>query len=69
MSLKIAVAQLNFVVGDMPGNAQRIIDAARTAYAEGFDSDFVERRAGLHAAKGRRGDRGYAGIFSTQAYA
>ena len=35
MSLKIAVAQLNFVVGDMPGNAQRIIDAARTAYAEG----------------------------------
>ncbi len=35
MSLKIAVAQLNFVVGDMPGNAQRIIDAAKTAYAEG----------------------------------
>ena len=35
MSLKIAVAQLNFVVGDMPGNAQRIIDAARTAYADG----------------------------------
>ncbi|AVO35280.1 NAD+ synthase [Ottowia oryzae] len=35
MSLKIAVAQLNFVVGDMPGNAQRIINAAKTAYAEG----------------------------------
>ncbi|WP_448251404.1 NAD+ synthase [Ottowia oryzae] len=35
MSLKIAVAQLNFVVGDMPGNAQRIIDAAKTAYADG----------------------------------
>ena len=35
MSLKIAVAQLNFVVGDMAGNAQKIIDAARTAYAQG----------------------------------
>jgi NAD+ synthase (glutamine-hydrolysing) len=35
MTLKIAVAQLNFVVGDMPGNAQKIIDAAHAAYAEG----------------------------------
>ena len=35
MSLKIAVAQLNFVVGDMPGNARRIIDAAKAAYAQG----------------------------------
>ena len=35
MTLKICVAQLNFVVGDMPGNAQRIIDAARQAHAEG----------------------------------
>ncbi len=35
MSLKIAVAQLNFIVGDMVGNAQRIIDAAKTAYAQG----------------------------------
>ena len=35
MTLQIAVAQLNFVVGDMPGNAQKIIDAARTAYAQG----------------------------------
>ncbi len=35
MTLKIAVAQLNFVVGDMPGNAQKIIDAAKAAYAEG----------------------------------
>jgi len=35
MTLKIAVAQLNFVVGDMPGNAQKIIDAAKTAYADG----------------------------------
>ena len=35
MSLKICVAQLNYCVGDMPGNAQKIIDAARTAYADG----------------------------------
>jgi NAD+ synthase (glutamine-hydrolysing) len=35
MTLKIAVAQFNFVVGDMPGNARKIIDAARTAYAGG----------------------------------
>ena len=35
MSLKIAVAQLNFIVGDMPGNAQKIIEAAKTAYDQG----------------------------------
>lgn len=35
MTLKIAVAQFNFVVGDMPGNARKIIGAARTAYAGG----------------------------------
>ena len=35
MSLQISVAQLNFMVGDMPGNAQKIIDAAHTAYAQG----------------------------------
>ncbi len=35
MSLKICVAQLNYCVGDMPGNAQKIIDAAKTAYADG----------------------------------
>ena len=35
MSLKIGVAQLNYCVGDMPGNAQKIIDAARSAYAQG----------------------------------
>jgi NAD+ synthase (glutamine-hydrolysing) len=35
MPLKISVAQLNYCVGDMPGNAQKIIDAARAAYAEG----------------------------------
>ena len=35
MSLKICVAQLNYCVGDMTGNAQKIIDAARTAYAQG----------------------------------
>ena len=35
MNLKICVAQLNFVVGDLVGNAQKIIDTARTAYADG----------------------------------
>ena len=35
MTLKLCVAQLNFIVGDMPGNAQKIITAARTAYADG----------------------------------
>ncbi len=35
MTLKICVAQLNFVVGDMTGNAQKIIEAARSAYAQG----------------------------------
>ncbi len=35
MVLKIGVAQFNFVVGDMRGNAERIVQAARQAYAEG----------------------------------
>ena len=35
MPLKICVAQLNYCVGDMPGNAQKIIDAARHAYQDG----------------------------------
>jgi NAD+ synthase (glutamine-hydrolysing) len=35
MTLKICVAQLNFVVGDMAGNAQKIIDCATAAYANG----------------------------------
>jgi NAD+ synthase (glutamine-hydrolysing) len=35
MSLKIGVAQLNFVVGDMPGNAQKIIACAQQAHAQG----------------------------------
>jgi len=35
MNLKICVAQLNFIVGDLPGNAQKTIDAARTAYTDG----------------------------------
>ncbi len=35
MTLKISIAQLNFVVGDLAGNAQKIIDAAHTAYAQG----------------------------------
>ena len=35
MSLKIAVAQLNYCVGDMPGNAEKIIAAARASYSNG----------------------------------
>jgi NAD+ synthase (glutamine-hydrolysing) len=35
MALQICIAQLNFVVGDMPGNAQKIIAAARKAYEQG----------------------------------
>ncbi|MFY8042931.1 MAG: nitrilase-related carbon-nitrogen hydrolase, partial [Rhodoferax sp.] len=35
MSLQICVAQLNYCVGDMPGNARLIIAAARQAYAQG----------------------------------
>lgn len=35
MTLSICVAQLNFVVGDMVGNAQKIIEAAHQAHAKG----------------------------------
>jgi NAD+ synthase (glutamine-hydrolysing) len=35
MALKICIAQLNFVVGDTAGNAQKIIAAAHSAYAQG----------------------------------
>ncbi|MCW5235461.1 NAD+ synthase [Verminephrobacter eiseniae] len=35
MTLSICTAQLNFVVGDMPANAQMIIAAARQAHARG----------------------------------
>ncbi len=35
MTLKLCVAQLNFIVGDLEGNAQKIIDAAKDAYADG----------------------------------
>ena len=35
MTLLISVAQFNFVVGDMAGNAQKIIDAARSAHQRG----------------------------------
>ncbi len=34
-ALKVAVAQINATVGDLPGNAQRIVDAARRAHAQG----------------------------------
>ena len=35
MTLHLCIAQLNFVVGDMPGNARKIIDVAHEAYAQG----------------------------------
>ncbi|WP_423460732.1 NAD+ synthase [Ottowia sp. VDI28] len=35
MTLRICVAQLNLTVGDMPGNAQKIIEAAKAAHAQG----------------------------------
>ena len=35
MTLKLCVAQLNFIVGDLEGNAQKIITAAGDAYAGG----------------------------------
>ena len=35
MTLKISIAQLNVVVGDMAGNAQKIMDAATRAYQSG----------------------------------
>ena len=35
MNLKICVAQLNLCVGDLPGNARKIVDAAREAYSAG----------------------------------
>ena len=35
MTLKICVAQLNLHVGDLPGNAQKIIASATEAYAQG----------------------------------
>ena len=35
MTLKVCVAQLNFIVGDITGNSKKIIEAARSAYADG----------------------------------
>lgn len=35
MALTFALAQLNFVVGDLMGNAQKIVDASRQAHAQG----------------------------------
>src|SRR5438045_7986716 len=35
MALKLCIAQLNLVVGDTSGNAQKIIAASRAAYAQG----------------------------------
>lgn len=35
MTTSICIAQFNFVVGDLSGNAQKIIDAAKQAHAQG----------------------------------
>jgi NAD+ synthase (glutamine-hydrolysing) len=35
MTLKLCIAQLNFFVGDLDGNVQKIVDAAEQAYAQG----------------------------------
>jgi NAD+ synthase (glutamine-hydrolysing) len=35
MSLKLCIAQLNLVVGDLPGNTQKILNAATAAYQDG----------------------------------
>ena len=37
MSLKIAIAQINPALGDMAGNAAKILVAARRARAQGAD--------------------------------
>ncbi len=37
MSLKIAIAQINATVGDLAGNAARILDFAQRAKAQGAD--------------------------------
>ena len=33
--MKVALAQINATVGDLEGNAQRIVNAARRAYGQG----------------------------------
>ena len=35
--MKIAIAQINCTVGDLPGNASTILDAAERARAQGAD--------------------------------
>lgn len=35
MTLKISIAQLNYLVGDVVGNAKKIVDCARAAYQNG----------------------------------
>ena len=42
MTLKLCVAQLNFIVGDLEGNVKKIVDAATHAYAEGARAPGVE---------------------------
>jgi NAD+ synthase (glutamine-hydrolysing) len=35
--MKIAIAQLNPIIGDVPGNADKILMAAQTASEQGHD--------------------------------
>jgi NAD+ synthase (glutamine-hydrolysing) len=35
--MRIAIAQLNPIVGDIEGNAQRILEAAQTAFNQGAE--------------------------------
>ncbi len=35
MTFTVCLAQLNFVVGDLTGNARRVVEAAATAHAQG----------------------------------
>ena len=35
MTLKLCVAQLNFIVGDLDGNVKKMVEAANQAYADG----------------------------------
>jgi NAD+ synthase (glutamine-hydrolysing) len=37
MTFKLCLAQLNFVVGDLAGNARRVVEAATAAHAQGAD--------------------------------
>jgi predicted amidohydrolase len=53
MTLKLCVAQLNFMVGDLQGNAQKIIAAAREAYSDGVRLAADPRVVDLRLRRGR----------------